>query len=311
MIDLIIPYYNNPDGLIQTLNSINKNIFYVTIIDDGSDLYIPYHPVIDQVFRQTNQGPGQARQRGIEKTTNPYIMFLDTGDIFLSQEIQKEITRQIYINPDANIISFPYYHKDALTSETDNRMHGKVYKRKFIEEYGITFCADSSYLDEDIGFNRTCRYLTDIEFLNTPIIKQINDENSLTQKDNQASLYRDQTRALSLVSIHTINICKNNNIDPQKEINTIAIALYYWFIRTAAERSEFIQDAWSGARIFYKEFQNEIIINQLTIGNAYLKQCLKYRKKIIFPINILRFAHDIQIHEIIPAQYKEDTCSFQ
>ena len=47
MIDLIIPYYNNPDGLIHTLDSINKDIFYVTVIDDGSSLYLPYHPAID------------------------------------------------------------------------------------------------------------------------------------------------------------------------------------------------------------------------------------------------------------------------
>ena len=47
MIDLIIPYYNNPKGLITTLDSINTNIFYITIIDDGSDDYIPYHPAIN------------------------------------------------------------------------------------------------------------------------------------------------------------------------------------------------------------------------------------------------------------------------
>ena len=47
MIDLIIPYYNNPDGLIHTLDSINRDIFYVTVIDDGSAFYLPYHSAID------------------------------------------------------------------------------------------------------------------------------------------------------------------------------------------------------------------------------------------------------------------------
>jgi glycosyltransferase involved in cell wall biosynthesis len=41
MIDLIIPYYNNPEGLIQTLNSINTNVFKITIVDDGSNDYLP------------------------------------------------------------------------------------------------------------------------------------------------------------------------------------------------------------------------------------------------------------------------------
>ena len=98
-------------------------------------------------------------------------MFLDTGDIFLSKEIQKEIPRAIYIDPNVDVFSFPYYHENKLTTDTDNRMHGKVYKRKFIEKYNISFCANSSYMNEDIGFNRTCRYLTEIEFINIPIIK--------------------------------------------------------------------------------------------------------------------------------------------
>ena len=36
MIDLIIPYYNNRIGLLNTLKSINTNIFEITIVDDHS-----------------------------------------------------------------------------------------------------------------------------------------------------------------------------------------------------------------------------------------------------------------------------------
>ena len=92
MIDLIIPYYNNRIGLLDTLKSVNTNIFKITIVDDHST----ETPIIDnsvaQVFRiNVNSGPGYARQLGINKTNNPYIMFIDTGDIFLSQEIQEYI----------------------------------------------------------------------------------------------------------------------------------------------------------------------------------------------------------------------------
>ena len=52
------------------------------------------------------------------------------------------------------------FYNVKVTKETDNRLHGKVYKRRFIETHNITFCAESSYLNEDIGFNRACRYLT-------------------------------------------------------------------------------------------------------------------------------------------------------
>ena len=88
MIDLIIPYDNNPEGLKRTLESIAPDIFDIHIIDDHSDYSLPI------IFHQysysrlnMNRGPGYARQYGIDHTTNPYIMFIDTGDIFLSKEI--------------------------------------------------------------------------------------------------------------------------------------------------------------------------------------------------------------------------------
>lgn len=305
LIDLIIPYYNNPEGLARTLESINNDVFYITIVDDSSSIYMPYDIKADQVFRyNANHGPGFARQFGLDRTHKAYVMFIDAGDIFLSKEIQYTILETIEDDLyTTDVFSFPYYHKDTLTTIKDNRMHGKVYKREFIYKNKITFCENSSYLNEDIGFNRTCKLLTNVNFINVPVIKQIEEENSLSNKDNCVALYRDQNRALSLVSIHTIDICRKNNIDTEIEINQIAIALYYWFIKCAAERPEYLQDAWSGAKIFYDHFKNDIKSQNLWIGSTALKKCLQYKNKIHFPINVLRFVHDIQLNENIPNNY--------
>ena len=163
-------------------------------------------------------------------------------------------------------------------------------------------------MNEDIGFNRTCRYCTEFEdqpilFINLPVIEWIEEENSLTQKNNKEFFYKDQTFGLATNAIHTIDILKKNNIDSATEINQIAIALYYWFIRTAAERPEFIEQAWTGVKLFYDRFASEIKPNQLSLGNAYLKKCLQYRNKIWFPINILKFADEIWHNKIIPDKY--------
>ena len=87
MIDLIIPYYNNRIGLLNTLKSVNQSIFKIIIIDDHST-ETPIFPLdnADYFRLNINSGPGIARQQGIEKTSNPYIMFLDTGDIFILQQ---------------------------------------------------------------------------------------------------------------------------------------------------------------------------------------------------------------------------------
>lgn len=304
MIDLIIPYYNNSSGLKQTLASITSDLFYITIVDDSSSV-TPWRPKVHQVLRYNkNHGPGYARQFGLDRTHNEWIMFIDTGDIFVSQTSFDEISSAIKENSEADIISFPYFYKEKTPNESSNRLHGKIYKRSFLEKFNITFPLETSYMNEDIGFNRACKLCTkNIIYKNIPIIKWVNEENSLTNKNNNAVLYRDQTRALSLATIHVIDICNKNNISVEEEINQIAVALYYWFIRTAAERKEFIQDAWSGAKIFYDKFGNQIKQNQLVIGNVYLKKALQFRDKINFPINILRFVDEIQKNKIIPNKY--------
>lgn len=308
MIDLIISYYNNPEGLARTLASINRNVFYVTIVDDSSSIYMPYNVDADQVLRyNANKGPGFARQFGLDRTYKPYIMFLDTGDILLSQTMQVQL-EYIALEHEPEMISCLYYHYDQLSKHTDNRLHGKIYKRSFLQKYQISFPLESSYLNEDIGFNRLCNYIIKDKNLlkmeyDDPLVKQIKDENSLTQKNNQIVLYKDQTRALSLVSIHTIETCRKNSINADIEISQIAIALYYWFIRCAAERSEFIQDAWSGAKIFYNYYSKDIKPNTLYIGTQFIKKCAHYRNQIAFPINILRFVHDIQLNENVPNYY--------
>lgn len=81
------------------------------------------------------------------------------------------------------------------------------------------------------------------------------------------------------------------------------MSLYYWFIRTAAERIEFLPQAWDGAKIFYQKYKKEIQPNQLVGGNAYLKGCLTYRNKLHFPINVLKFAHEILVEENLPSYY--------
>lgn len=163
---------------------------------------------------------------------------------------------------------FTYYFFDELTPYGDNRTNGKLYKRSFINRYGITFCNKSSYMNEDVGFNRNCRVITDaihnpVPFIETPIVKCIYEEGSLSTHDDDEPSYHFQNYALSLVSMHGISICDKNNIDARQEINDIAVSLYYWFCKTIAERPEFAQDSWAGARVFYLHYGMYITPNNL------------------------------------------------
>lgn len=308
MIDLIIPYYKNKIGLKNTLDSIDFNIFEVTVIDDASEEEYDLDYPVNYIMNDVNSGPGNVRQMGFNLTSNKYVMFIDTGDIFVSKEAQKFIPKAIEEYPETNFFFFQYYHYGKIVNEVDNRMHGKLYKREFLDKYGITFCPESSYMNEDVGFNRTCRIISDaikvpMMLIKIPIIKQIRCESSLTQRNGAEALYKKQTRALSLVTIHAVNICRKNNIDASLEINQIAIALYYWFIRAVVERPEFIQESWSGAKIFYDYFASDIQSRNITVGNSLVKECIKFRNQVKFPINILRFTVEILKNEKVPSYY--------
>lgn len=308
MIDLIIPHYNNQEGLLKTINSIDTNIFNILIMDDNSDK----PPVVPPPFRMwywpENCGPGIQRQRGLDSTNEPYVMFIDAGDVFISKEIQQEIAETINANPMVDIFIWPYYYDGQLTSTFDNRLHGKVYKRSFLKEHEITFCPKCSYMNEDIGFNRACRNILaaeerEIYYGVTPVINWIKNENSLTQSNQRENFYRNQTISLARTSIHTVDILRKNNIDPAEEINYIALALYYWFLRTVIERPIFMQDAWTGAREFYRQFNFLISPEHFSIGNPYMQLCASFRSQVNFPINPRKFYRDVLINEKVPKIY--------
>ena len=244
-----------------------------------------------------------ARQVGINNTKNPYLMFIDAGDIFVSREVQKDIPKRAQQFDYSNMIVWPYYYNNELTPQSDNRMHGKLYKRSFLEKFHITFCPEGSYINEDIGFNRACRIITrayrePIVFMNEPaLLYWVKDENSLSQRDNNAMRYRQQTFGLAMNSIHCIETLRENGLDLSAidEIHQIAAAMYYWYIQTVANRPEYKEEAFCGAKIFYKKFAKEINKDSLALSPEHLMECVKLRSegKLPFAINIKKFYNDI------------------
>lgn len=294
---------------MRTLASINLKVFSVTVVDDCSKEPMKTNfPITNYIRLEKNSGPGWARQIGINNTHNDYIAFIDSGDVYLSHEIQEEIERTVIDNPQVNLFSWPYLIDNGITDQYDNRLHGNVYKRSFLEKYNITFSKEGSYANEDVGFNRMCRIATrqdgqKMYYLDIPVMRFIKEENSITTRNNSEFIYRYQTRGLSINEIHLIEWCKSQNIDYVSEMHVIAGAMYYWFIMTAINRPEFIQEAWSGAKIYFDKYKDEIIPNQLISGNSYIKKIFLLKKEIHFPINILRFVDEITKNEIVPNKY--------
>lgn len=326
MLDIIIPTYKNKEGLRRTLNSINTDLLpqiTVTVIDDCSNMVyndiLEEFPFITIFYNKENIGPGMTRQYGIEMTKEPYITFIDTNDYFLSKDVLNTILNEIKERPKTVIFSWQYLINDKPSDDSNNRLHGRVYKRKFLTQYNISFCPESSRTNEDIGFNRLCRIiiknfkLPTISFTD-PVIDYTVDADSITHKNNGEFFYKQQNMGLALNSIHGIQIARKNNLSEDiilEEINTVMAGLYYAFLCTINERPEFSQEAWEGARFYYEKIFSKEKNNP---GGRFLNEGYSkfikaiYTRRSRWPlqyrsINVIRFLSDLSKYAVIPSWY--------
>ena len=323
MIDIIIPTYKNKIGLIRTLSSINTDLleyFTINIIDDcsGEDYQdvIDCFPFINFVFNLTNVGPGICRQHVLSKTSEPYIMFIDTGDYFISSEIQNEILSTIKNNPEIDIFSWQFLIDNKPSLHRHNHLHGRVYKRKFLFDHNISFSKEGSYANEDIGFNRACRVILANEDkslyeIDKPILVYDFDSQSITNINDGAFRYKQQNIGLALNSIHVYNIAISNKVNDKiiiDEINEIMCSLYYGFLRTLVERPEYKKNAWHGAKIYYDNVFKNYLNNPESFQTKYSYYLKKiYQKKRSWgknvPVNISKFLKDLEKYNEVPSWY--------
>lgn len=198
MIDIIIPAYNAHKTIDRTLFSIayQENIkdINVYIINDKSDNdyseqvnFFKKFMNITELNLSENSGPGIARQYGIDNSNNPYIIFMDSDDVLAGPSEVQTLYNEIKDNDyDLVVSSFlEQLENNEMVEHFEDMtwVHGKIYKRSFLETNKIRF--NNTRYNEDVGFNRKV-------FLYDSKIKYIDDityiwcfnKNSLTRTKN-------------------------------------------------------------------------------------------------------------------------------
>lgn len=121
-ISLIIPIFNGLRYLISLKKTLDKiyfdDKFEIIIVDDGSDdnlaeLLLTEFPKI-KFYYQKRQGSGIARNLGIEKSTNDWIMFMDVDDVIDIPELKKALSKLNY-----NVDIFCFQAKRIIHSSQD------------------------------------------------------------------------------------------------------------------------------------------------------------------------------------------------
>lgn len=327
-LDIIIPTYNDIQGLIRTLKSIKfSNQIQVTVINDCSTVdyteVLRQFPLINFLTLKQNSGPGIARQYGIEHTSNPYIIFIDSGDYFLSERVFDEILSALRENTVFYLYSWPWLNeeKSLFSRKNSELLHGRVYKREFLELYNITFCPNSSYANEDIGFNRACfaiiKQLQKYEnttldyYFELPIYMYTYDKNSLTHKENKSFMYNKQVKGLAANIEHVKNICLLNGVDESIILNEVAfglVRLYYDILTIGANYPETSQENWMIIRQYYHNIYEPYEDKAKEIISSIFSKWIRHIKHIKnlnldVHISIYKFINDLKNEEYIPIEY--------
>lgn len=176
-VSVIIPCYNVEAYIEKTIDSLYAQTyqnFEVVFINDGStDETITFlqkcyekWPERTQIITVENGGLSQARNLGIEKATGKFVIFLDGDDYiendyvetlyFTAKENNCEmvLSGQKKVDEYGNVIASIDYFAKQKQDYVYRRlnMHGKLYKKSFINRHNIRFPVGKLYEDNVFNF---------------------------------------------------------------------------------------------------------------------------------------------------------------
>ena len=280
-LDIIIPTYKNKPGLYKTIFSLGINDRYnITIVDDCSGLnyddvisyFEPFHN-INVLYLEKNSGPGVARQYGIDNTSGDLILFVDTGDVMMGPDsVERMLDTFSSCEEWAEVLfgahSEEYLNGDVgIVENSHNRLHGKLFKRSFLDKFNIRFPEICSRKNEDLGFCLLIRFIDQeireltgqgiIAFTNESYILWKHDDDSLVRRNEYAFYYKEQNMGMAMASCYAYEKARELGVRDEI-INDCAynffIAAYFYYLMTSHTRPEFIEESFEGALYFYKNW---------------------------------------------------------
>jgi glycosyltransferase involved in cell wall biosynthesis len=285
-IDLIIPVYKAYGTIFKTLSSVviqsvENDINVIMVVDnDGYNYDWLYHKFENRFANLTiyylseNGGPAVARQYGIEKGTSPYIMFLDADDTFGGAFAVESLLAIMEREPKFAVVSSAFYEKRENLSFVEHRndmtwLHGKIYRRSFIEKYDVRF--NKTRANEDVGFNTKIKLLENenekIYFTNTMTYYWHWNKTGITRVNNFEYTYdqsyvgyvQNQIDAIQFALNHLPN---NNEYLIGHSIEVLA-NIYMYLLRIRVHRPELEPRAWDYARDYYNMFTTQLDTKEL------------------------------------------------
>lgn len=278
-IDIIIPMYHSTKTIQQTLGSILMQTviedIQVTLVNDGdgqdyNSIIKPFTDLmhIQELKMPRNQGPGAARQFGIDHTSASYIMFVDSDDTLNSPFAVELLLRELEQNQDYVMCggAFVEEHENLHFTHHINDItwiFRKIYRRAFLEKYQIRFTHTSA--NEDTGFNSKIKLIATQEeqicFIQNIVYNWHATPNSITRKNDFEYTYNQSFEGYVINIIDTFHFVKKNR-PYQISIDDWAIAgmanLYWYYYATLKFKPEFAEQNFKHCIKYYTQVYRHV-----------------------------------------------------
>lgn len=271
LIDIVIPVFNDRQGLQETLFSLNVKYRYnIIVVDDCSteetyeDIveFFSKHHNIKLIQTEKNGGPAVAKNTGAKLCKNKYITFIDAGDTITHANVFLQLEKILEENPHGDFVSCAHYEEgiDATLNyipPEHNRWMGKIYRKDFFDRSGLQFNENSSFCNDDIGMNMLARLIaTEDKILHydEPVIIWHNNPGSITRKDGYDDYFKESNMGIAKSAIYALQEGRKRFVHPKKSkelVYSVICGMYYNCLSTLNYKPEFYEEAFSGAKYFY------------------------------------------------------------
>lgn len=156
LVSVIVATYKREDILLRALNSLAaqtyKN-FEIILVDDNANTewnsrvsnvvkrFKTEHPTItlNYIVNKTNQGSAKTRNIGIDVSSGEFITFLDDDDIYLPENLQRQVDNMLSTSADFGITDLEMFYDDESFCEKRTREFIKSTKKEDLIKYHLMY----------------------------------------------------------------------------------------------------------------------------------------------------------------------------
>lgn len=142
-VSVIVPVYNSENYISACIESILNQTYSkleIIIVNDGSidkseQIIMDYKEKDNRIIYlyQENNGPSEARNKGILTSTGDYLVFIDSDDTVDKQYIELLLKETIRLDADLVCCGYKDYSKYGIKNHTDFNIKENVSLHTFIE----------------------------------------------------------------------------------------------------------------------------------------------------------------------------------